>query len=73
MSSALLKEEQMTLLKKKGVKRLRVGANMVTCKAETFVENIMTAVRVSRQNVSYPTMKNCHDRFTCINPYSGLH
>ena len=22
---------------------------------------------------AYPTMKSCHERFTCINPYSGLH
>ena len=33
--------------------------------------NACKRTRMDRE--SYPTMKNCHDRFTCINPYSGLH
>ena len=37
------------------------------------VGNFAFLFKASSHISAYPTMKNCHDRFTCINPYSGLH
>ena len=34
---------------------------------------VLSVHQYIRSDGSYPTMKNCHDRFICINSYSGLH